>query len=170
MVSLNFTVYFMKLWIENGITQIQGKDLSQTFDPRVKRQTIRKINYSMKGKTIFKAHEELLSNPRLKFNQIRKLKKLELYWKLRTEETELLGKVPLKEIFPIRFIPVGRLNKELAIFKLNNDFVIQKRMSEEELERFAIKDGFNSFRELFSWFSEKYKGDLFNYYFAVIRW
>lgn len=168
MVAISFSVSTMRDWVENGIAESNGFIFTGAFPPRVKRQTIRIINYDMTGKTIFLSHKEILENPRLKYNQIAKKKKLQLYWKQRTPECEKLGEVFLKEIFPIRFIS-SRVTP-FGIFKLDGNFVIEKRLSETEEQSLAYQDGFSSIQDLKAWFLKTHKKKLFYFYFAVIRW
>ena len=85
---------------------------------------------------------------------------LQLYWKQRSKECELLGQGAVTELFKI-------------CFELNNvlewDGELWVPMSFKSLDDLAVRDGFNNFFEMFMKLSELH-GDLEGKEFMVIRW
>ena len=110
-------------------------------------------------------------NPK-RYEQIKKIGKLQLYWKQRTKECRLLKEVELEDIFVIAF--TGKENY-IGIYEVDGtDIHFVRYATEEEVKEIVRRDGFKNFLEMYNWFAKKYKSSeysgLFGMYFMVIRW
>lgn len=93
-------------------------------------------------------------------NQMKKLKVLQLYWKQRTPECELIKEVVLDEIVKVRFGPMGLMFFDDGGW---NYFRIA------DMHQIALLDGFTDFGRMENWFFNKYN-ELEKQIFSLIRW
>ena len=105
-----------------------------------------------------------------RWDSILRNRKLQLYWKLRTKETEFLKEVMVKEIFKIRFHVFWDDWTQECITILKETPDGWKEMNAEEQLSLAIQDGFDSVWSMLSWFENRYGKSLAEKEFMVIRW
>jgi len=96
-----------------------------------------------------------------RYNQIKNAKKLQMYWKQRTKESEKLFDAELEDIFLIKFFHV--VTDILILYPKG------VTLTDREIETLVRRDGFASKKELIKWFYRKYGNRLFRNYFMVIR-
>ena len=97
------------------------------------------------------------------FKRFCNAKKYQLYW-----HNPRNGGTLIKEVEPIRFIPIIQFDPVFKICVLNED---PKKLDYCPIpDILAEKDGFKDFRELRHWFSLQYPDDLFTKKFMVLRW
>ncbi len=103
-----------------------------------------------------------------RYEQLKKKGALQLYWKQRTKECELLMRVGLQELFIIKFT----YRKENFAFYTYEDgaFHFDRYATPTESKEIITRDGFRNVRELFRWFFEHYGPEMNSTYFMVIRW
>ena len=107
-----------------------------------------------------------------RFDQIKRIKKLQLYYKQRTKECFKIADAELTEIFKIRLyeqsflVMYGMPLRRLMIF--NNGW-FNRASIKDELE-IIERDGFNNIDEFYNFFYEKYGDKLYEMEFMVIRW
>lgn len=110
-----------------------------------------------------------------RYETIKKIGKLQLYWKQRTKECELLGEAELESIDIIRFYAPenlldfnGRGYPTGTIFKWNGE----QWVPVDEGDFFATihRDGFETINDMYEWFRKKYKDKLRTMNFMRIRW
>jgi len=147
MVAISFSVFRDK--IMNG----------------TKRQTVRRhkpYRYNQFVRLVENYHE--INRRWLSFGELNKSDLLQLYWKLRTKDTELLKEVPLKEVYLIKMdlASLSFLSEEFVPF-----MVISR---EEELNPVAVLDGFENWSEMGSWFRDKYGPSYVDNVYNLIRW
>lgn len=97
-------------------------------------------------------------------------KKLQLYWKLRTKNTEFLREVTVTDLFKIIFSTLyDDLGHECwTIYRFDGQK--WREMTREEIEELARRDGFNSMYDMLLWFKDRYGDALWGKEFMVIRW
>lgn len=88
-----------------------------------------------------------------RYEQIVRIRKLQIYWKQRTRESKKLFDAELTEIFLIYLIHPK--TKEEWPHKIENQELIP--MTKEEVEELARRDGFKNIEELYAWFKQRYK-------------
>ena len=143
------------------------------------------------GFTVFK--EKILSGEKTqtirpysekRWLSILRNKKLQLYWKLRTKNTEFLKEVVAVELFKIMFLEdwddLG--HKVIIVKRTDNafsapreDFLFNRSerwrdMSVDEIKEMARRDGFDDEFQMFKWFENKYGKDIWGKELMVIRW
>ena len=106
-----------------------------------------------------------------RFEQIKRIKKLQLYWKQRTKEGFLIANAELTDIFRIviRPHPLGT-NLDFMIFKRSNsDYFtpLYYPMTPKEQEELVRRDGLTQ-EEFYGLFQDTY-GDISSMEFMVIR-
>lgn len=101
-----------------------------------------------------------------RYRQIKKAKRLQLYYKQRTKDCRKIADAELVEIFKIKmnFCPV----KTLSIKILDGDF--EREVTEGERQCIITRDGFSNDEEFYSFFHEKYGDKIYEMEFMVIRW
>ena len=99
-----------------------------------------------------------------RFEMIMRLRVLQLYWKQRTKKRERLGTGHVTKIFRIYF---NTFFKEVWVEDYFGCGFCS--MSETESRDLALRDGFDSFEQMFDYFKNVH-GDLDNKVFMVIRW
>ncbi len=110
-----------------------------------------------------------------RYGQIKKIERLQLYWKQRTKECELLREVNLESIDIIRlYAPYN-----LAAFDSQGTTVGHihrwsgKRwmlVDQKEFFDTCKRDGFETIADMYEWFRRKYKDRRYNMVFMRIRW
>jgi len=85
-------------------------------------------------------------NPK-RFEQIKRMKKLQLYYKQRTKECRKIADAELTEIFRIKF---SQLNPVEEIW-------------------LALRDGFDGIVDFYNWFEKRYGKKLYDMEFMVIK-
>ena len=107
-------------------------------------------------------------NPK-RFEQIKRIGKLQLYWKQRTKECYKIADAEVTEIFKIKFViyydSIG--HKCITIYKLRENSY--NEINAKELIELANRDGFDSVWDFIGWFEQQYK-NLHDMDFMVIRW
>ena len=107
-----------------------------------------------------------------RLHQIARLKKLQIYWKLRTKYTEKLFDATLVDISMFHLdkngYPWAWVSDPTYPFACNHgvdcDLV---KFPHEYAEKLAIKDGFNSIEEMQAWFVNKYKEKVSGDYMGI---
>ena len=102
-----------------------------------------------------------------RYNQIMRIRTLQLYWHQRSRDSELLREEIAVELFRMRFIEEG---DEIGLETMDayGEFEVAK---ENEREHIAQADGFSSWAELVQWFINRYGRDkLLKTDYMVIRW
>jgi len=117
------------------------------------------IRQGIKDQTIRPLNEK-------RFEQIKRIRKLQLYWKQRTKECYKIADAELTEIFKMMFKKVG-----ITTFfgKFNEKTQEYELMGFEESWNLAIRDGFNSIHEMIDAFYETYGEKMYEMEFMVIR-
>jgi hypothetical protein len=90
-----------------------------------------------------------------RFNQIKRIGKLQIYWKQRSKECEKLFDAELTEIF------------KLPSFK---ELYEHHYVPVKDLQELAQRDGFECFHSMLYWFRRKYGEKFWDMEFMVIRW
>ena len=97
-----------------------------------------------------------------RYEQIKRSKKLQLYWKQRTKECLKIADAELVEIFKIRF------KNLLEIWNEKKQEWIQAKT--RDIEEIIKRDGFESGWELYSTLYSMYGEKMHDMEFMVIRW
>jgi len=100
-----------------------------------------------------------------RYEQIKRIKELQLYWRQRTKECYKIADAELTDIFRIKF------DRENMVSILRddqiNDYYIP--LTPMEIQELVSRDGFISFWDLWDALEETY-GDIESMEFMVIRW
>ena len=103
-----------------------------------------------------------------RYEQIKRIRKLQLYWHQRRKDSELLREAELEDIFKLNFVWLEDDTKVLTRWdEEKQDWI---RCTEEEQKEIWKRDGFSSFDDMIVWFSEHYEEDMWMMCFMVIRW
>ena len=100
-----------------------------------------------------------------RYKQIKRIRKLQLYWKQRTKECYKIADAELTEIFKIKFA------KKHLIFKKNETEYFTGMfypLEPMDIHEIVTRDGFDDFQELRNVLEHMY-GDIENMTFMVIR-
>jgi hypothetical protein len=98
-----------------------------------------------------------------RFKTFRNAKKYQLYW-----HNPRNGGKPIKEVEPVRFIPIIQFDPIFKICIFNEDPANLDYCPTPEI--LATNDGFKNFNEMLSWFLKEYGNGLYLMKFMVIRW
>lgn len=91
-----------------------------------------------------------------RFEQIQRIRKLQLYWKPRTKACELIAEVELYNIRIFKFVHA-------------QDFLGYPLLT-EHFEIMAHKDGFNNYDDMLEWFHSHYGDAMYKMDFMLIEW
>lgn len=110
-----------------------------------------------------------------RYNLIKKIGKLQLYWKQRTKECELLREVTLESIDIIRlYAPRNMLDFNSKGYPVGNFFKWDGKqwipLDEEDFFATVHRDGFGSTAEMCEWFYNHYGDKVKDMKFMRIRW
>jgi hypothetical protein len=136
----------MLFWRGDNIVAISfsaRKDFPNLIKQGIKNQTIRPFNAK-------------------RYAQIKRIKKLQLYWKQRTKECSKIADAELTEIFKIRF------KNLIQIWNENRQEWIDADI--EQIKEIIKRDGFEDGWQLYNAFYNMYGDKLHGMEFMVIRW
>jgi len=119
------------------------EDFPEMIRKRIKDQTIRPFNQR-------------------RFEQIKRIRKLQLYWKQRTKECYKIADAKLTEIFKIKFKDLIQIWDE--------EEQKWRRATYEEVNEIIKRDGFESGWELYNALYAVYGAKMHEMEFMVIRW
>ena len=104
-----------------------------------------------------------------RYEQIKRIRKLQLYWHQRRKDSELLKEVDLEDIFAIGF---SNDAYHFLIFRIFEDgsLSVLRRTLPHEAGEIVYRDGFSSFNEMKNWFFERYGPKMNDMPFMVVRW
>ena len=110
-----------------------------------------------------------------RYNQIKKKGILQLYWKQRTKESELLKEVKLESIDIIRlYAPIHSTYFDSKGYKVGYIHIWNGDRWEKTDDRDMIltvkRDGFETVEEMYRWFYDRYGEKVYNIVFMRIRW
>ena len=97
-----------------------------------------------------------------RYEQIKRIKKLQLYWKQRAKECFKIADAEVTEIFKIRF------KNLIQIWDENKQEWVQA--TTEQIEEIVRRDGFESGWELYNVLYNTYGENIHEMDFMVIRW
>jgi len=100
-----------------------------------------------------------------RYEQIKRIRKLQLYWKQRTKECFKIADAELTEIFKIKFVKKHLIFKKSETEYFNRLFYPLEPMDIHEI---VTRDGFDEFQELWEALENTY-GNIEDMIFMVIR-
>lgn len=155
------------------VLSMSYKDYDGCYDDivttRVKETTIRPFMRPLKGQGLEYARKKIkrftgtIDNPK---------RKLQIYYKLRCPKVKggsrlICERDQISSLYFIRFAPqIDGSSPVMFSQKINGD--IWYLMEEEQLDRLAKKDGFDSIHDFLMWFHATYKKELMTIIFGVI--
>ena len=128
------------------------------------------ISFSVFKEKILSGEKTQTTRPwnQKRYEQLKRKGALQLYWKQRTKECELLMRVGLWELFVIKFT---YRKEHFAFYKIEDGrLVFDRYATPEEADEIVHRDGFNTHREMVRWFFERYGPKINDMPFMVVRW
>lgn len=114
-------------------------------------------------------------NPK-RFEQIKRIGKLQLYWKQRTKECYKIADAEVTEIFRIRLYSDNRKEDEwLGGRRIVGYIIIEdkdkwRKATDDEWWGIIKRDGFSNALDFYNFFLDKYGNEVYDMEFMVIRW
>ena len=123
---------------------------------------VEKIRSGAKSQTIRPFNQK-------RYEQIERIKKLQLYWKQRTKECFKIADAELTEIFKIKFVSYFDYwgDMVIVVHKWDDGW---REISAKELIELSFRDGFVTVWDFLHWFENQYREKLLKMEFMVIRW